>query len=228
MIKILASSDEKSSLGNKFRQKRFFYFQSIIKPLLEEKRKLGTLPLNILDVGGTESYWVNMSYHTRPDIHVTLVNLTQSPSVHSNIVSKVGDATDLKEFKDNEYDIVFSNSVIEHLYNFEAQQKMSSEVQRVGIRHFIQTPNKHFFIEAHYILPFFQYLPKKLQYPILTKTILSRGRKWDKEFAAQYVKEIRLLSISEIKNLFPDSHIYKEKFLGMTKSITAHNFDLTF
>ena len=228
MINILASSDEKSSLGNKFREKRFYYFQSVIKPLIDEKKKSGTLPLNILDVGGTVSYWVNMSYHLNPDIHITLVNLTQSPSVHSNIVSKIGDATNLKEYRDKEYDIVFSNSVIEHLYNFEAQKRMSSEAQRVGIKHFIQTPNKHFFIEAHYILPFFQYLPKNLQYPILTKTILSRGRKWDKEFAAQYIKEIRLLSISEMRQLFPDSRIYKEKFLGMTKSITAHNFELIF
>lgn len=225
MINILASSDEKASLGNKFREKRFRYFQSIIQPIIEEKRKSGTLPLNILDVGGTESYWVNMSYHLKPEINIKLVNLVTFPTNYSNISSVKGDATNLKDYEDNEYDIVFSNSVIEHLYNFEAQQKMSAEVQRVGKKHFIQTPNKHFFIEAHYILPFFQYLPKKAQYPILTKTLLSRGRKWDKTFAAQYVDEIRLLSISEMRTIFPNSCIYKEKFLGMTKSITAHNFD---
>ena len=102
---------------------------------------------------------------------------------------------------------------------------MSAAAQRVGKNHFIQTPNKYFFIEAHYILPFFQYLPKKLQYPILTQTPLSRGRKWDKAFARQYVDEIRLLSLREMIVLFPQSKIYKEQFLGMTKSITAHNFD---
>lgn len=226
MINILASSDEKASLGNKFREKRFHYFESIIRPLIDKKRELGTLPLNILDVGGTESYWVNMSYHLKPEVSIRLVNLMEIPTSHSNISSAQGDATDLREYKDDEYDIVFSNSVIEHLYTFDAQQKMSNEVQRVGKKHFIQTPNKHFFVEAHYILPFFQYLPKKVQYPILTKTPLSRGRKWDKEFAAQYVAEIRLLSISEMRKIFPASHIYKEKFLGMTKSLTAHNFDI--
>ncbi len=224
MISILASSDEKTSLGNKFRKKRFHFFQSAIKPLIEEKRISGTLPLKILDVGGTESYWVNMSYHQNQEVEIKLVNLVKFPTSHQNITSVVGDATDLSEYADQEYDIVFSNSVIEHLYNFEAQKKMSSEVQRVGKKHFIQTPNKHFFIEAHYVLPFFQYLPKKLQYPILTKTPLSRGRKWNKEFAKQYVDEIRLLSLAEMKAIFPLSQIYKEKLLGMTKSLTAHNF----
>lgn len=225
-INFLASSDEKSSLGNKFREKRFQYFHSLIQPLIEAKRISGTLPLNILDLGGTESYWVNMSYHLNADVKIKLVNLEKYNTSHPNIISEIGDATNLREYGDNEYDIVFSNSVIEHLYNFEAQKKMSEEAQRVGKMHFIQTPNKHFFIEAHYILPFFQYLPKKLQYPILTKTPLSRGRRWDKIFARQYVDEIRLLSLDEMTSLFPKSKIYKEKFMGMTKSITAHNLDL--
>ena len=224
-IKILASSDEKASLGNKFREKRFQYFHSLISPLVEEKRNSGTLPLSILDLGGTESYWVNMSFHLNPDVQIKLVNLEKFATSHQNITSIIGDATDLHEYGDKEHDVVFSNSVIEHLYNFESQKKMSAAAQRVGKNHFIQTPNKYFFIEAHYILPFFQYLPKKLQYPILTQTPLSRGRKWDKAFARQYVDEIRLLSLREMIVLFPQSRIYKEQFLGMTKSITAHNFD---
>jgi hypothetical protein len=81
-------------------------------------------------------------------------------------------------------------------------------------------------MEPHYVLPFFQYLPRKIQLSILLKTPLSRGRKWDKEFATQYVDEIRLLSYSEMKALFPSSSIYKEDFLGMSKSFTAHNFNL--
>jgi hypothetical protein len=37
------------------------------------------------------------------------------------------------------------------------------------------------------------------------------------------VDEIRLLSEGEFRRLFPQSSIYKEKFLTMTKSFTAHN-----
>ncbi len=167
-----------------------------------------------------------MGFHNDPDIAIRLVNILDIPSHYPNITSVKGDATNLHDIADKEFDIVFSNSVIEHLYTFEAQRKMSLETQRAGRYHFIQTPNKHFFIEPHYVLPFFQYLPKKVQLSVLLKTPLSRGRKWDKAFATQYVDEIRLLSYNEMQTLFPSSKIYKEKFFGMSKSFTAHNFNL--
>jgi hypothetical protein len=128
------------------------------------------------------------------------------------------------ELEDNSYDLTHSNSVIEHLYDFENQSKMALEVQRVGKKYLIQTPNKYFFLEPHYLLPFFQFLPNSLKYFMLTKTKLSRLKKWDQEFAKQYIEEIRLLSEKEMKTLFPKSIIYYEKFLGMNKSFTAHNF----
>ena len=130
----------------------------------------------------------------------------------------------MSELEDNSYDLTHSNSVIEHLYDFENQSKMALEVQRVGKKFLIQTPNKYFFLEPHYLLPFFQFLPNSLKYFILTKTKLSRLKKWDQEFAKQYIKEIRLLSEKEMKILFPKSKIYCEKFFGMNKSFTAHNF----
>ena len=137
---------------------------------------------------------------------------------------EIGDATDLSQFNNKSFDIVHSNSVIEHLYNFENQKKMASEIIRVGKKYIVQTPNKYFFLEPHYLLPFFDIIPKKLKYLILTKTKLSRLKKWDKNFAKQYIKEIRLLSEKEMKTLFPKSKIYFEKFLGMNKSFTMHNF----
>jgi len=121
------------------------------------------------------------------------------------------------------FDLVFSNSVIEHLYTFENQIKMASEIERVGKRYFIQTPNKYFPIEAHYALPFAQYLPKNILYFLLTKTKVSRMILWDKDLARQYLEEIRLLNEKEMRQLFPEAHILKEKALALTKSLTAHN-----
>jgi hypothetical protein len=34
-------------------------------------------------------------------------------------------------------------------------------------------------------------------------------------------REIRLLDVGEMKRLFPDAEIVRERFLGMTKSIIA-------
>jgi hypothetical protein len=115
--------------------------------------------------------------------------------------------------------------VIEHLYTWENQEKMAKEIIRVGKKYFVQTPNKHFFIEAHYVLPYAQYMPKKLIYFVLTKTKLSRGMKWNPEQAQQYLDEIRLLSIGEMKLFFPHAKMYKEKLAGLTKSVTAYNFE---
>jgi len=215
--KILQDSKQKGSIGNKFRNKRFIYFEKLISNLPS--------PIHILDVGGTEDFWVNRGYNKKEDIKITLLNLKTIITNYNNITSIIGDATDLSLFKENHFDIVFSNSVIEHLHNFKNQQKMAQEVQRVGVYHFIQTPNKYFLIEPHFLLPLFQFLPKSLKYLLLTKTKLSRGKKWNKKFAKEYIQEIRLLSLKEMKCLFPNSKNKTERFLGMNKSYTLHNIN---
>ena len=215
--KILQDSKQEGSIGNQFRNKRFVYFEKLINKLPR--------PINILDVGGTEDFWVNRNYHKKEDIKITLLNLKTITTNHNNIRSIIGDATDLSLFRKNHFDVVFSNSVIEHLYNFKNQQKMSQEVQRVGKYHFIQTPNKYFLIEPHFLFPLFQFLPKSLKYLLLTKTKLSRGKKWNKKFAKEYIQEIRLLSLKEMKYLFPNSKNKTERFLGMSKSYTLHNIN---
>jgi hypothetical protein len=101
---------------------------------------------------------------------------------------------------------------------------MAQEAMRVAQYHFIQSPNRFFPIEPHYLLPYFQFLPKKWRYFILTKTKLSRNQKWDSKQAQQYLDEIRLLSQKEYRTLFPNSRLWKEKFYGFNKSFVAHNF----
>ena len=181
-------------------------------------------PISILDVGGKINFWENRGLAGNNDYKITVLNIEKEKSNYSNINCLIGDATNLNQFNNKSFDIVHSNSVIEHLYNFENQKKMASEIMRVGQKYIVQTPNKYFFIEPHYLLPFFNIVPEKLKYLILTKTKLSRLKKWDKNFAKQYIKEIRLLSEKEMKTLFPKSKIYFEKFLGMNKSFTMHNF----
>jgi ubiquinone/menaquinone biosynthesis C-methylase UbiE len=209
-------SENKGSLGNKFREKRFSFF-------LKKFNKMQK-PITILDVGGKINFWVNRGLAGNTNFEITLINIEKEKSLYSNIKTKMGDATDLSPFNDKSFDIVHSNSVIEHLYNFENQKKMASEIIRIGQKYIVQTPNKYFFLEPHYLLPFFQFIPDKLKYLILTKTKMSRLKTWDKNFAKQYIKEIRLLSLKEMKLLFPNSKIYFEKFLGMNKSFTIHNF----
>jgi hypothetical protein len=216
MIKIFANSEDKDSLGNRFRNRRFNFFEQQIQKLKK--------PIRILDVGGLESFWVNRNYHLKNDVQITLLNLEAVPSNYPNMISMIGDATNLSHCPDNSFDVVFSNSVIEHLYTRSNQEKMANEIKRVGVHYFVQTPNKYFIIEPHYLLPGFQFLSPRIKHFLLTKTRLSRGKFWDKQFAQQYINEIRLLDESEMVALFPNGLIYKERFFGLVKSFTAHNF----
>lgn len=211
------ASSSASSLGNRFRKKRMVVFEAMINQLPK--------PIRILDVGGDEYFWVNAGFQNRDDIQIVLLNLTQSKVNSSNMKSITGDATNLSEHADNSFDIVFSNSVIEHLETMDRQIKMANEVVRVGRYHYIQTPNKYFIVEPHYLLPYFQFVPKPIKYFVLTKTKLSRLIYWDETFARNYVNEIRLCSLKDMKRLFPKSKIWIEKVLLMSKSFVAHNLE---
>lgn len=215
---LFAPSDNPNSIGAKFRARRLKTFEKLFfKSFNTEK------PIRILDVGGTDYFWKSSQVPNIPGVSITLLNLHLAKSAHPHIDSVVGDATAMSEFGDGQFDLVFSNSVIEHVYTYENQVKMAQEIQRVGKRYFIQTPNKYFPIEAHYAIPFAQYMPKGLVFFLLTKTRLSRLSKWKAEDAQQYLDEIRLLNEKEMKALFAGAKILKEKTLGMVKSLTAHN-----
>lgn len=215
---LLASSDHPDSLGSKFRKKRFANFEQLVERNFSRK-----FPIKVLDIGGRSQFWIGQDLLVERKLEITLLNLSKEPVDVPGLSSVAGDATNLSQFPDGSFDLVFSNSVIEHLYTWENQQKMAREAVRVGKKYFVQTPNKDFFAEAHYALPFVQYLPKSWTYFLLTKTRLSRGNKWNPTDAQQYLDEIRLLDRREFNQLFPKAAIYEEKFFGMTKSFTAHN-----
>lgn len=202
------------TLQTRIRKRRFEFFLSFIAPLPR--------PLSILDVGGTQEFWEKMEF-IRDDIKVVVYNLSAAEMAHASLTSMAGDARNMREFQDQQFDIAFSNSVIEHVGTYQQQSQMAEEVRRVGKRYFVQTPNRYFPIDPHVLLPFFQFLPFRLQVFILTHFRSPWGWKISsREEAVQYVKEIRLLTEKELRALFPGADIYKEKFLGLTKSLIAY------
>ena len=215
---LLTTSENPNSLGAKFRSQRLRDFENLILLNFAEND-----PIRVLDVGGASNFWDHSTIPLLPNIEIVLLNLRQEKSTNPKIKCVVGDAMNMPEFEDDSFDLVFSNSVIEHLYTWENQQKMASEIIRVGKKHFIQTPNRTFPVEAHYAIPFAQYIPHSILFFLLTKTKMSRLQKWKPKDAQQYLDEIRLLDLKEMKLLFPDSNMYLEKFMGMIKSISAHN-----
>ena len=82
-------------------------------------------------------------------------------TLYPGLTFKRGDAKQLP-FADNSIDVVFSSAVIEHIGNVAEQRQMIAECLRVAKRGiFITTPNRWHPIEAHTLLPFIHWLPKK-------------------------------------------------------------------
>ena len=216
MLKENADNTSHNSVSHKMRYHRFELFMDLIKEI--------DGPIRILDIGGTEAYWKMMGLNS-DRIKITLLNLTSEKTSTSNILSVRGDATNLSSYKDKSFDIVFSNSVIEHLFTEMNQRKMAAEAMRVGRRYFIQTPNFYFPLEPHFLFPFFQFLPKSIRVSLINRFALGHFKRIERiDDARKLVVEIRLLTIKEMKRLFPGSKIWEEKLYGLTKSIIAHNF----
>ena len=219
MANILYNLPVVKSLKQKFREKRFQFFLDMLEKVGNDRT------IRILDIGGTQLFWEKMNFLDKRNIHITLLNLQKYETKNKNFTSIIGDATNLSQFKDKEFDIVFSNSVIEHLYTIENQKKMANEARRVGKCYFIQTPNHYFPVEPHWLFPFFQFLPKKTRIYLTSHFPLGSFPKApSKEQAARWVNEVRLLTGKEMKALFPEGKVYNERFLGMTKSITMYYF----
>ena len=194
-----------------FRRRRMANFLRHF-PLTKETRSL--------DVGGFPQFWAE----TDLDAHITTLNLqaVEVPaSMRDRCTAVTGDGTRLP-FSDGEFDIVFSNSVIEHLGSWENQERFAGEVRRVGRRYYVQTPAREFPVEPHLLAPFIHWLPLGLQ-----RRLVRYGTGWglltkpSPKQTEDFLQEIRLLTFQEFQRLFPGSVILKEKLLGFTKSYSA-------
>jgi hypothetical protein len=64
-------------------------------------------------------------------------------------------------FANAEFDVGFSNAVVEHVAGGrEGQQQFVHELCRVARRVFVTTPNRRFPLEVHTLLPFVHWLPR--------------------------------------------------------------------
>lgn len=216
LLKRLADNSDAESLAVKLRRRRFDFFLRLLDTV--------PAPVKVLDVGGTPGFWSTMPHTGRDRLRITLVNLEFQPVEGTDMRSVAGDATRLSQFADGEFDVVFSNSVIEHLSTFAAQLRMADEVRRVGKRYFVQTPNLFFPIEPHFLVPGFQFFPVDLRVWLVSRFNVGWYKRIpDVAKARVEVESIRLLSRAGLRRLFPEARIYEERFAGMIKSFVAYH-----
>ncbi len=215
LIHHLADNRRRDSLAGRMRRRRFAFFESLLAPLPR--------PVHILDLGGTLTFWETMGIDEQAGLEVVLLNLTTTPVDRPHFRSVVGDARAMPEFADQAFDVIFSNSVIEHVGSFEDQRRMAREVQRVGQRYFVQTPNRYFPIEPHYLMPGFQFYPLALQVLLVKNFAMGwYPRQPHGADALAQVRANRLLTRTELRTIFPQADIYCERMFGMTKSLVAY------
>ncbi len=194
-----------------FRGKRLKQFNTLLTPRPEDL---------MLDVGGYPWVWEGKGFPGR----IILSNLTFPAEIASAFPKDpmvVADGMRLP-FEDRSVDIVFSNSVIEHLHSFENQKRFAAELSRVGRRLWIQTPARWFWVEPHLMTPFVHFLPKSIQRHLLRYlSVWGLVKKPSQAEVDAFLAEVRLLSYAEMCQLYPDCKIVRERVLGFTKSFIA-------
>lgn len=219
-IKFQADSHNDGGFANKLRKQRMKVFEDFVLTNFSDKLESGQ-KIKLLDIGGDLSFWQSIGCKYFDQLDITLLNIDEwyDPNMPPNMKAKVGDALDMYDISDKEYDICFSNSCIEHVGKEKEWAKMAREVKRVGKHYFIQTPNRYFPLEPHFLIPFFQFFPLKLKAFLINRHQLGfwpQGKNW--QDSLRIADSIKLLRYKDLRNSFPNATIKKEMIGPLTKS----------
>lgn len=173
--------------------------------------------MSVLDLGGTAASW--RTAELRPG-RLVLLNLEPAGDIEG-AESVVGDACEPPAaLRREHFDLVFSNSVIEHVGGHARRQAFAGAARSLGNRLWIQTPYRYFPLEPHFVAPGLQFLPIAARAHVVAAWPLV-GLARSVPEALAHVQSIELLSRTEMAAYFPDCRLEAERFLGLTKSLTA-------
>jgi SAM-dependent methyltransferase len=97
-----------------------------------------------------------------PQLDITGVDVAPRPDYPGPFVQ--ADATAALPFADDEFDLAYSSSVIEHVAP-DRREAFAAELKRVARGWYVQTPAYSFPIEPHALLPFAHWLPRAVRRP---------------------------------------------------------------
>lgn len=222
MIGIVDYDDERS-IGSRIRRRRMNGLLELIRVIAAKKKGKA---FRVLDVGGTYQYWssVPTSFLNEFDIEIILLNLTVYPLPQDarRFKSIAGDACNLVGMEDKSFDLVHSNSVIEHVGNWSRMRQMAMEMSRVGHAIYIQTPYFWFPIEPHFLMPFLHWLPLSIRCKVAMSMRMGnwpKAKNFEEAIAAQ--QSAVLLDKRMMESLFPDAEIRFERLFLLPKSLIA-------
>jgi hypothetical protein len=203
--------DAPDSVGARRRAQRWQWVQETFP---------GIGSMSVIDLGGTVETWLRAP--VRPAaVHV--VNLEAPPAeVPGWLRADQADACDLPErIASGRYDLVFSNSVIEHVGGHAQRMKFAATVHRLAPKHWVQTPYRYFPVEPHWLFPGFQFLPLIVRAEISHRWPLVHTPSASRAEGTTAAIGVELLSRTEMGYYFPDSVLRYEKMMGLVKSLIA-------
>jgi hypothetical protein len=182
----------------------------------------------IADLGGSWAYWqrVGIPFLDTHDIEVVCINFTQSElkvaGQSPRLTAQVGDARDLAHFADNSFDLVHSNSVVEHVGTFADMYRFAREVRRLAPAYYVQTPYFWFPIDPHFPrMPLYHWMPMSLRLKIYRRIRVG----WsppirDIPLAMGALEGTIMLDRQQFRTLFPDG-AHSFEWFGLPKSMIA-------
>jgi hypothetical protein len=207
-----------TSIGARARARRWELLRQLF-PDLETYR--------VLDLGGTADSWLRAPIQPRS---VTVLNLHPDELTVGREDERLPDWIDLVpgdaceppvDLVQGEYDLAFSNSLIEHVGGAVRRAMLAQVIRQVAPRYWVQTPYRYFPIEPHYLFPGFQFLPLAARARLARDWPLVHTRATDWEGGVSTALEVELMCMTEIRYLFPDAVVHRERFVGLPKSIIA-------
>jgi len=205
---------------SKFRKQRFEIVLNIIERVISGKSKC-----DIIDLGGTYGYWQPFLPQLRGlNIKVKILNLEDRTEAFADdrFSFEKGDATNLPTISDRTFDLVHSNSLIEHVGRWPDMKRMAANVRRLADNYYIQTPYFWFPMEPHARTIGYHWMPSQWRVKLLLRKSLGfYPMAADIDEAMDYIEGAYLLDKNQFKALFPDGRIISEKFCGLTKSLIA-------
>ena len=175
--------------------------------------------MRIIDLGGAPMMWQFIDI----PLNITLLNLLHTPEAvgdakdmpQHTFTFEIGDACSTNLPSDS-FDMVFSNSVIEHVGDQERRSAFAGQVRRLAKKYWVQTPAKYFPVEAHTGMPFWWYYPESLRQSFISK--------WRVELPpwTEMVEGTTIVERPELESIFPDATISVERALGIVKSYVAY------
>ena len=227
MSGIAADPADPNSLSYKLRSKRDRFLRDC---LLSARSRRPDGEFRIIDLGGGAAYWqrVGLDWLAEHGMTVRCINqngseLSRSADGSTPIILEVGDACNVSGYADDSFEFVHSNSVIEHVGDWNKMAAFAGEVRRLAPSYYVQTPYFWFPFDPHFFrVPMIHWLPSPLRAKVHRRIKAGWAeRAKSVGHAMSLAQSNTMLDRSQMRFLFPDAAHRFEYIYGVPKSMIA-------